>query len=278
MVVRLGDIADVVLGAENYDEDVRFNGQTATFMGIWVLPTANSLDVIKQRPRGHAGDPGAAPGRHEGGHPLRLDRIHPGRDQRGGDDADRDAPDRRHRHLPLPGLVPVGADPGRGDPDLAGRRGLPDAGRRLHHQPADAARDRALGRSRRRRRDRHGRERRAAPPRGQEAVRRGHQGRARAGRPDHRDDHHAGRGLRADRHPGRPDGRAVPRVRLHAGRRGHHLGRRGADAVADDGAPGSCARATPSAGSPAGSTAASTASARATRACWPAPSTTGRSS
>jgi multidrug efflux pump len=47
-VVRLGDIADVVLGAENYDEDVRFNGQTATFMGVWVLPTANSLDVIKK--------------------------------------------------------------------------------------------------------------------------------------------------------------------------------------------------------------------------------------
>jgi multidrug efflux pump len=46
VVVRLGEIADVVLGAENYDSDVRFNGQTATFMGIWVLPTANSLDVI----------------------------------------------------------------------------------------------------------------------------------------------------------------------------------------------------------------------------------------
>ncbi len=46
-VVRLGDIADVVLGAENYDDDVRFNGETATFMGIWVLPTANSLDVIR---------------------------------------------------------------------------------------------------------------------------------------------------------------------------------------------------------------------------------------
>jgi multidrug efflux pump len=46
-VVRLGEIADVVLGAENYEEDVRFNGETATFMGIWVLPTANSLDVIK---------------------------------------------------------------------------------------------------------------------------------------------------------------------------------------------------------------------------------------
>ncbi|PYR89671.1 MAG: multidrug efflux protein [Acidobacteria bacterium] len=47
VVVRLGDVADVVLGAENYEQDVRFNGQTATFMGIWVLPTANSLDVIR---------------------------------------------------------------------------------------------------------------------------------------------------------------------------------------------------------------------------------------
>src|SRR5687767_15655892 len=45
-VVRLGEIADVVLGAENYEEDVRFNGETATFMGVWVLPTANSLEVI----------------------------------------------------------------------------------------------------------------------------------------------------------------------------------------------------------------------------------------
>jgi multidrug efflux pump len=48
VVVRLGDVADVVLGAENYEEDVRFNGQTATFMGVWVLPTANSLDVIRR--------------------------------------------------------------------------------------------------------------------------------------------------------------------------------------------------------------------------------------
>src|SRR5690242_11903899 len=48
VVVRLGEIADVVLGAQNYEQDVRFNGETATFMGIWVLPTANSLDVIKR--------------------------------------------------------------------------------------------------------------------------------------------------------------------------------------------------------------------------------------
>jgi len=47
-IVRLGEIADVVLGAENYDSDVRFNGEAATFMGVWVLPTANALDVIAE--------------------------------------------------------------------------------------------------------------------------------------------------------------------------------------------------------------------------------------
>src|SRR5256884_5856218 len=46
VVVRLGDIADGALGAENYDQDIRFNGESATFMGVWVLPTANSLEVI----------------------------------------------------------------------------------------------------------------------------------------------------------------------------------------------------------------------------------------
>lgn len=46
-LVRLGDIADVVLGAENYDVDVKFSGQSATFMGIWALPNANSLEVIR---------------------------------------------------------------------------------------------------------------------------------------------------------------------------------------------------------------------------------------
>ncbi|HKU45054.1 MAG TPA: efflux RND transporter permease subunit, partial [Polyangiales bacterium] len=47
-VVRLEDIADVVLGAEDYDAEVRFSGQTAVFMGIYVLPNANALDVIAQ--------------------------------------------------------------------------------------------------------------------------------------------------------------------------------------------------------------------------------------
>src|SRR3989440_2110585 len=47
-LVRLGDIADVVLGAEDYNTEVRFSGQKAVFMGIYVLPNANSVDVIKR--------------------------------------------------------------------------------------------------------------------------------------------------------------------------------------------------------------------------------------
>ena len=46
-VVRMGDIADVVLGAENYEQEVSFNGEKAVFMAIYVLPTANTLDVMK---------------------------------------------------------------------------------------------------------------------------------------------------------------------------------------------------------------------------------------
>src|SRR3954464_9650236 len=46
--VRLRDVADVVLGAEDYDTAVNFTGQTAVFIGVWALPNANSLDVIKR--------------------------------------------------------------------------------------------------------------------------------------------------------------------------------------------------------------------------------------
>lgn len=46
-IVRLGDVADVQLGSESYGTSVRMNGQSATFMGIFVAPDANSLDVIK---------------------------------------------------------------------------------------------------------------------------------------------------------------------------------------------------------------------------------------
>src|SRR5215469_2210567 len=47
-LVRLEDVAEVVLGADTYDQEVRFSGKKAVFMGVWVLPNANSLDVIER--------------------------------------------------------------------------------------------------------------------------------------------------------------------------------------------------------------------------------------
>lgn len=46
-IIRLEDIADVVLGAEDYGVEVNYSGDTAVFMGVWVAPNANSLEVIR---------------------------------------------------------------------------------------------------------------------------------------------------------------------------------------------------------------------------------------
>jgi multidrug efflux pump len=46
-LVRLQDVADVELGSDNSEADVQMSGEKALFMGIWVLPNANSLDVIR---------------------------------------------------------------------------------------------------------------------------------------------------------------------------------------------------------------------------------------
>ena len=45
----LENVIDILnlLGYEDYDTDTRFEGKSATFIGIWPLPNANSLDVIK---------------------------------------------------------------------------------------------------------------------------------------------------------------------------------------------------------------------------------------
>lgn len=45
-LVRLGDVATISLGAEDYNAEVRFSGEKAVFMGIWALPNANVIDVI----------------------------------------------------------------------------------------------------------------------------------------------------------------------------------------------------------------------------------------
>ena len=45
-LVRLSDISDITLGAENADSSSAFNGLKAVFVGIYSTPTANPLTVI----------------------------------------------------------------------------------------------------------------------------------------------------------------------------------------------------------------------------------------
>lgn len=46
-IIRIRDIATVELGAEAYDSEVRFSGNKAVFMGMYVLPNSNTVDVIR---------------------------------------------------------------------------------------------------------------------------------------------------------------------------------------------------------------------------------------
>src|SRR3984957_7368625 len=47
-IVRLEDVAEVTLGAENYDLNVAFSGQRSVFIGIKVAPQANILSVAQR--------------------------------------------------------------------------------------------------------------------------------------------------------------------------------------------------------------------------------------
>ena len=46
LIIRLGDIATIELGSENYDSSVTFDGKKAIFLAITPTPTANPLTVI----------------------------------------------------------------------------------------------------------------------------------------------------------------------------------------------------------------------------------------
>lgn len=45
-IIKLSDVANVTLGAENYDTEVKFDGNPAVYIGIKVSPTANLLTAI----------------------------------------------------------------------------------------------------------------------------------------------------------------------------------------------------------------------------------------
>jgi multidrug efflux pump len=155
-LVRLSDIADVVLGAEDYNTEVRFSGQKAVFMGIWVLPNANSVDVIKR---------------------VRVEMEQIQKELPAGMKAeiayDATAYINDAIHEVVKTLIdtllivmvviflflPHGIGAGSRDPDFAHRRVVSHAGVRFHAKSANASCDRAFGRIGRRRRNRRCRER-----------------------------------------------------------------------------------------------------------------------
>ncbi|HVW71357.1 MAG TPA: efflux RND transporter permease subunit [Steroidobacteraceae bacterium] len=47
-IVRLEDVATVVLGAENYDFEISYDGQKGVFIAVNVAPRANVLDVVRE--------------------------------------------------------------------------------------------------------------------------------------------------------------------------------------------------------------------------------------
>ncbi|KAK0339529.1 hypothetical protein LTR94_034159, partial [Friedmanniomyces endolithicus] len=46
--VRIGDVARVALGPENYNVDVRLNGKSASGLGIQLAPNANALETAER--------------------------------------------------------------------------------------------------------------------------------------------------------------------------------------------------------------------------------------
>ena len=234
-VVRLGEVADVVLGAEDYEQDVRFNGDAATFMGVWVLPTANSLDVIGKVREAIPEIQAQLPVGMKVGIPYDSTEYI------------RDAINEVLTTLTETLLIvivviflflgsfraviiPIVAIP----ISLVGAVFLMMvAGFTINLLTLLAivlsvglVVDDAIVMVENIERHLH----QGKPP-----VRAAIDACPRARRSDYRDDHHARRRLRAGRHPGRADGIAVSRVRLHARRRGHRLRCRCADPVADDG-------------------------------------------
>ena len=47
-IVRLKDVAEVTLGADDYESQVSFDGKRSVYIGIQVAPAANLLEVIKR--------------------------------------------------------------------------------------------------------------------------------------------------------------------------------------------------------------------------------------
>ena len=231
-VIHLRDVARIELGALNYQQIGRVNGEPGCAIAIFQAPGSNALEVaegIRQQMnllRGRFPSDLAVRlhARHDprrlGGHPR--DRHHAHRSDGPGDS----------RRLPVPPELAGDADPGSRRAGLADRHlhGLPGA--RLLAEHALALRPGSRHRPGRRRRDRRRRGGRASH-RGRDGAARGDaegDGRSLGPGRQHRADPGAGvhSGRVHGRHPGQPE----QAVRDHDRHLGADLGVQRADAVA----------------------------------------------
>ena len=54
-IIRLKDVANVTLGADDYETSVSFDGNKAVYIGLQVAPSANLLEVIEQGAKSFSG-------------------------------------------------------------------------------------------------------------------------------------------------------------------------------------------------------------------------------
>ena len=233
-VVRLEDIATVELGAQNWNSSVMMNGQQAIFIGVQATPTGNPLTIVK-------GVRALMPEIKRNLPPsMKMQVAYDSTKfiQASIDEVQTTLAEAvaivvvviflflgSFRSV----LIPIVTIPlsliGAGDHH---------GGDGVQPEPADPAGDGAGDRAGRRRRDRRARKRLPPYRGGQERGAGGADRRARDCRAGHLDDPDPGGGLCADRLSRRRHRHAVPRIRVHAGRRGHHLGHCRGDLVADD--------------------------------------------
>ena len=215
-LVRLSDVAEIELGPQSSDSSSVFDGLKAVFIGVYATPTANPLTVITKV---------------RNAFPEIQKELPPGLDAAIAYDATnfiraslwevvktlgRSGADRDRRDLPVPWQSALDDHSDRHHSAVADRRVGFAARARLLDQSDDLARAGARHRACGRRRHRRGGEHPPPYRGGDDADECRAERRARDPLSDHRHDHHARGGVRADRLRVGPDRRAVQGICLHA--------------------------------------------------------------
>ena len=122
-VVRLQDVANVTLGAEDYESEVGFDGKQAVYIGVQVAPAANLLEVVRGVRKIWPDIQAQLPRGSERRDRLQLHRIRECRDLRGRAEPDRGAGHRHACRVHVPRFGAFVADTDGRHSTIAGRDG-----------------------------------------------------------------------------------------------------------------------------------------------------------